>query len=485
MKSARYVKIALLFIVLGGAGAGYMVLSANGIGFFNTKTYETVLADASGLSTRSKIYLAGVQVGQVQDIQLTGNEARLRIAFLKDVEIREDAVISRRPSSLLGTSVLNLDPGTELSPIALPGSFISSAPTGGDLDAAMHMVQDLGGQLNLLLEDFRTNQMAFLSVSLEAVSSIAQRLDAQSDAQIDRIARILESAALITERTERILRGGEGEISSSFTEIYESMANLRAITGDIPSGRGNLGQALYDENLYQSILSTAERTEDAAEKLGEALGSISSLARTADGVVMSAGEIVDRALGLGIQVDANARYDVIAQSMRAGASIRLDPISNDRWYRIGVSSAPEGVASRTVKETFDSSGNLVLWEDTIETRYGVSVDAELARKFGILTLRGGLFETTAGVGMDLQPIDRISLSGELFNFQFGELPNLRSSLTFYPFFNPDSDNFWNWIYLRGGINNALGDNRDFFFGGGLRFFDREVRGLVGLVPVFN
>ncbi|MDR1803814.1 MAG: hypothetical protein LBQ94_09435 [Treponema sp.] len=37
----------------------------------------------------------------------------------------------------------------------------------------------------------------------------------------------------------------------------------------------------------------------------------------------------------------------------------------------------------------------------------------------------------------------------------------------------------------GGVNNILNDNRDYFFGGGLRFADREVKGLIGLIPAFN
>ena len=484
MNSANYIKIALFFLVLGGAGAGYVVLSSDGLSSFNTETYEVVLADASGLSTRSKVYLAGVQVGKVQDIELIGNEARLKIAFVKDVEIRRNAVISRRASSLLGTSVLSLNPGTELTPIVPPGSVISSAPAPGDIGAAMNVVQDMGEQVTLLLEEFRTNQMALLAVSLETFNSIAKKIDNQSEAQLGRISRILESVALISERTEGILRSGEGDINDSVTDIREAVANIRSITGEIAAGRGNLGQAVYDGHLYESILATAEKTEDAAGKLGEALGNISSLAKNADGVVTNAGEIVNKVLGLGIQFDANARYDFLAQTARAGASIRLEPNSNDRWYRIGVSSTPDGVASRTVKETIDSTGN-VRREDTTETKYSISVDAELARRFGFFTLRGGLLESTAGIGMDLQPLNWISLSGELFQFKSGEYPNLRGTLTFYPFFNPDSNKLWNWFYLRGGINNALNGDRDYFLGGGLRFADREVKGLVGLVPVFN
>ena len=94
-------------------------------------------------------------------------------------------------------------------------------------------------------------------------------------------------------------------------------------------------------------------------------------------------------------------------------------------------------------------------------------------------------ESTAGVGFDIQPLSWLSLSGEVFNFQTGMMPNLRSTITYYPFFDPDSEKPWNWIYLRAGVNNTLNDKRDFFLGGGLRFADREAKGLVGLLPVFN
>ena len=485
MTTANYIKIALFFVILGGAGTTYIVLSANGIGAFNTKTYEAVLTDATGLSTRSKVYLAGVSVGKVHHIQLNGNEARIKILLLNDVEVRRDAVLSRKPSSLLGTAVLSLDPGTELSPIVPPGSLISTAPPAGDINAAMGLVQDLGGQINLVLDEFRANQLALLSISLDTFNSIARKVDDQSEAQLERISRILESAALISERTERILRNNEGDIGGSVTDIHEALANMRSITDEIAAGRGNIGQAVYDERIYNTILSTLEKTESAAGKLGDAIDNINTLAKTTDGVVSSAGEIVNKAVGLGIQVDTNARYDVLAQTMRASASLRLDPVSNDRWYRVGVSSAPDGIISRTVKETYDGSGVLQDYEDTTETKYTVAIDAELARRFGFLTLRGGLLESTAGIGVDLQPVKWASLSGELFDFRTGEIPNLRGTLTFYPFFNPDSDKPWNWIYLRGGINNALTDNRDYFFGAGLRFADREVKGLVGLVPVLN
>jgi phospholipid/cholesterol/gamma-HCH transport system substrate-binding protein len=484
MNMTRYVKIALFFVTIGTAGAGYIVLSSDGLNAFNTTTYEAVIPDATGLSTRSKVFLAGVPVGKVKEIILTGNEARLKISLLKNVEIRQDATLARKSSSILGTSVLALNPGQESAPMVLPGTRIGTESAAGDMNSIFKTVQEMGDQMSGLLEEFQNNQMALLAISLETFNSIAGKIDRQSDDQLEKISRILESTALITERTERILGRSESDIESSMADIRGALSNIEDITGEIREGRGNIGRSIYDDRLYESILSTAEKAEEAAEKLKEALDSVNSLAQNMDGVVSGAGEIVDRAVGLGIQVDTNAHYDFMARQARASASLRLDPRSGDRWYRIGVSSAPDGVSRRTVKET-TGSGGAVSREDITETRYSIAFDAELARRFGMLTLRGGLLENSAGFGLDIQPLRWAALSGEVFRFKEGAVPNFRGALTVYPFFDPNSNKPWNWLYFRGGINNTFSDNRDFFIGGGLRFADREVKGLVGLVPVLN
>ncbi|MDR0877855.1 MAG: MlaD family protein [Treponema sp.] len=484
MKVSRYVKIALFFIVMGTAGGAYIILSGDGLSDFNTKVYEVVLTDATGLSTRSKIYLAGVAVGKIKEIHLEGNEARLKVAFLKNVEIRSNATISRKSSSILGTSVLSLEPGSAVSPLVPPGSRIGSQPEGGDLSAIMGTVQELGGQLSELLKSFQENQLALLSVSLETINSIAGKINYESDAELERVSRILESTAVITERLEQLMADSGVSGIERPGDLYGALENIRFITEEVRQGQGNLGRIVYDEQLYAALLSAVQRIDDASAKIQTALDSIDGLVRNADGVVTDAGVIVKKAVGLGVEFDAFGRYDVISDQMRAGASLRLAPGSNDRWYRVGVTSAPNGVASRTVKETTEDGPINVKY--TTETKNSFSVDAELARRFGMLTLHGGLLESTAGLGVDLQPWKWVSLSGEVFDFQKDRAPNLRGTVTVYPFFDPNSDKPWNWLYLKGGIDNALvDDKRDYFFGGGLRFTDSEIKGLVGLIPALN
>ncbi|MCL2809555.1 MAG: MlaD family protein [Treponema sp.] len=468
MKLTGYVKIALFFIVLGIAGGVYIVTSANNLNDFNTNEYETIVTDATGLTTRSKVYQAGVIIGRVKGVTLSENTAVLRVAILKDIPVREGAVITRKASSILGTSILALEPGGTTLPVIPPGGRIRSAKDASDMSAVMDTVQDLSGQISSILRDFQQNQLLLLSISLETFNSIAQKLDANTDAELERVSRILESIAYISE--------------------------------EIVRGQGNISQAIFDDQLYVNLLSASYGTETAIFKLQDALESINSVALSAGTmfesatvvidnagtIIDNAGTIVEQAVGLGVQVDTFGSYFTQANQVQAGASIRIIPKSNDRWYRVGVSSIPNGHNTRTVTNIYDSAGVLEKYEDTTVTNYStVAIDAELARIIGLVTIRGGLIENSGGVGVDVYPLNWIGVSGELFNFRTGAAPNLRGTVTFYPFFDPDSDKPWNWLYLKGGINNTLSSSRDFFVGGGVRFNDREVKGLVGLIPALN
>ncbi|MDR2072436.1 MAG: MlaD family protein [Spirochaetaceae bacterium] len=454
MKISRYVKIASFFIILGAAGTGYIIMSSSGFSRFNTKEYELTIQDATGLSSRSRVYMAGVPVGKVEEISLEKGQARITIAVLRNVEIRRGSRISRRSSSLLGTAMLYLDPGPVTEALLPAGSLIGAdTESAGLMEAASE-----------ILREFQSNQMALLTISLETFNSIAAKIDRRTEEELERISRILESAALISERVDRLLASREEDIGMALLEIRLAMENIRQISGEVALGRGNLGQVIYDDRLYNSLLSTVKETEQAVVKL--------------QGVLDGAGEFVNRTNGMGIMVDSRANYGFTSSNVRAGASLRLEPSSGDRWYRVGINGVPEGISSRVVTTT--SSGGVTTTQDKTETRYNFSVDAELARRFGIITIRGGLLESTAGIGVDIQPFRQFAVSGELFNFRNGALPNLRGTLTVYPFFNPDANNPLNWIYLQGGIYDALSADRDLFLGGGLRFSDRDIRGLVGI-----
>ncbi|MDR1390555.1 MAG: MlaD family protein [Treponema sp.] len=445
MNVTRYAKVALFFVVLGAVGIGYVVLSADGFSGFNTVAYSAVLPDATGLSQQSKVYMAGVQVGKIDGISISGRQARIKMAILKDVELHEGATIARRSSSILGTSMIALDPGNDFEPVLPPGSMLGTT-RGGDL---MSVASDV-------LEEIRNNHLQLLEVSIQTFNSIAGKLDAVMDAELAKISEILDNAVNITANVDYILSAHGEDISLSLSEVRLALQNIRAISDQIASGEGTVGELIYDDSLYNEV-------EVAVVKLQTAI----------DG----ANEFLARANNMGLLIDTGANYGFNSKNVRAGASLVLEPASGDRWYRLGVNGAPDGISTRTVTTT---SGTATSYEDKTETKYTFSIDAEIARRFGMVTVRGGLLESTAGLGVDIRPVRWVALSGEVFKFKNDSLPNLRATATFYPFYNPEANNPLNWLYLKAGVYDTLNKDRDFFLGGGVRFSDREIKGLAGM-----
>ncbi len=451
MDVGRYVKIGIFFISLTVAGTGYVLMSTDSFGTLNTKIYEVALQDATGLSTNSKVFLSGVAVGKIRSIELDGSQAVLRVAFHKDVDIYEDAEVSRRSSSILGTSMLVLDPGNPLRANLASGGRIQPSAYAGDMGSLMGSAQDLAGGLADFIRDIQENQYQLIGATLESLSSFSQKMDSRLDAELDRVSEILISTASIVESVDRLMLSRETEFSEAVGDISQILANLNKASEALNRGDGSAGRLLKEDDAYEGLLTILHETEETLRKIQTGIDGAEGLIESTKLVVEDAGGIVSQASGLSVHVDTHSYYHFLASDLSAQASLYLLPRKGDRWYRLGVNT-------------------------------GSTIDVELARRFGYIVLRGGMLEGTAGLGIDVNPLDWASLSVEALQFAKGGLPNLRARFRLYPFFNPDSEKLWNWIYLDMGMREILSEERDFYFGAGLRFADSEVRGLIGLIP---
>jgi hypothetical protein len=73
-----------------------------------------VFDDVSGLVEKSRITIAGINVGQIDKIELVGERARVWIRV--NTPLRADARISKKQASLLGEYYLQLTPGATRRP---------------------------------------------------------------------------------------------------------------------------------------------------------------------------------------------------------------------------------------------------------------------------------------------------------------------------------------------------------------------------------
>jgi len=107
-------RVGLLVIVAGASFFAFFMFARKG--GLNEKESTRVWAyfrDASGLSAKSRVQIAGIPVGEINQITLEGTRAKVWLRIRKDVDLREDAVLTKRSESLLGDYLLDLNPGTE------------------------------------------------------------------------------------------------------------------------------------------------------------------------------------------------------------------------------------------------------------------------------------------------------------------------------------------------------------------------------------
>jgi phospholipid/cholesterol/gamma-HCH transport system substrate-binding protein len=107
-------RVGLLVITAGVFFSAFFVFTRKG-GLSDKDSINVWAAfrDASGLSPKSRVQIAGIPVGEISGITLEGTRAKVWLRIRKDVSLREDAVLTKRSESLLGDFLLDLNPGTE------------------------------------------------------------------------------------------------------------------------------------------------------------------------------------------------------------------------------------------------------------------------------------------------------------------------------------------------------------------------------------
>ncbi len=456
---SRLAKIGLFVIVIAAVGSYYIVRSWDGFSSRNTYRVEVMMDDASGLTVDAEIFMAGVPVGTIEAIQLREGRARVVLAVSEEVELYEDATVVKEASSLLGTSIVELDPGGVGGAQLGGGDRIRNVSVQGEFGRTLETAESAGDEITALVQELRRQHIEILERSLLAVERIANRIDRRSAQDLEEVSLIIAEVSATVERISLLVDRRDEDIDRSIVSMQRSIRNVEEVTGQVRSGEGNVGRALYDDELYDRVVGAAEETE----------------------------ALVKQIRGLGVQVGFESAYLTERQAAQSQFSLRLLPNSENGYYEIGVVDTPEGLTEEeTVVEQVTGGGSTTT--TTTERRVTsdeIRFNALIARHFGPVTLRGGLIESTGGVGLDLRLVEQFALSGEVFGFG-GDGPNLRAGGTVFPLYQPERNRPWYWLYLSGGVADIL-DTEGItpYFGGGLRFTDEDIRGLVGLIPMGN
>jgi len=489
---SRLVKIALFVIITGTGSVFYIMETVESVDAPDTYMVKAIIDDASGLLPGTGVHVAGVNVGRVREVELIEGQAQLLMEISTEVKLHHDAIVQRTMQSMLGNSIVTLIPGSPSYPMIEDGQMIRNVSSKTTMDRMFLSGEKAAAEMSQFMDDFNTflNQggyqtvqevldltkqtvattnslveknLVLLSESLENIKRITARMDQTSEDDMRDLSALITHTAAIAEQIDTLLQNestGVGEsldsLKISIDSLNASLANIESITGKIEAGEGNIGRLVNDEELYERI----------------------------DRVTQNVDEFVSSAVGMDVQVGFRSEYLTFQNRLKNHAEVRFVPPSASKYYSLGIVAGPsyntkETITHEVVTGTMSSDTTTT---ETVMTN-DVKLSAQLARSFGPLTLRGGLIENSAGIGINFQPVEQLSVSTEVFDFGQEDVPYVRSYGTIYPLFNPESSNLLHWLYISGGVDNAFhSDDRDFFVGLGMRLTDNDLRSILPFIP---
>ena len=236
-----------------------LILAIGGQGGFTWQQYElrTRFPDVKGLKSGAVVRVAGVEVGKVAAVELSGSEVDvvLRVHEANRPRITSESRASIGSLSLLGEPVIDISPSLEGTPLA-DGDYLPAGRAAGQLaDVAEGATQSLE-QVTSLLQDLRAGR-----------GTIGKLF---TDEQLYReINGLLESANVVAGELGR----GQGTLSmlirdpSAYKRFDAALADLQQTIGRINAGQGTLGRLLTDDALARSLTSASANFDEVSGRL--------------------------------------------------------------------------------------------------------------------------------------------------------------------------------------------------------------------------
>ncbi|MCC6403795.1 MAG: MCE family protein [Fimbriimonadaceae bacterium] len=415
------------FVVLFGV-LGLAALNVLQAGLFAPKTdaYFAEFDDAGGVAVGSPVMLAGVQVGQVEKVNLTPEgRARLALSIEAGTALPRDSV-AVVPASLLAIGDTRvLLHGTAASGRLMPGSVIRGALASPLESMGLNLDSTLDEMNRTLVAVRQTVEDEELKQGVKQLIGSLDRTTARFGGVAGRVDTLLARNQSVMEQSLRSASASLANLQAVSTEVRKLVASgelqgkttalMDSLQAAVNDGRGLVGdlramandpkmRASIDETLENVKVISASGTRVAADaelmakngvKVSEEatllMKKANSLADEVDSLIKKFNKTVDditergKGFSSGVQIEATVMGETRPGRLRTDLNATI-PIGQERL-------------SLGLYDAFESN----------------KVNLQFVRSFGSRTdLRYGVYASKPGIGVDYALAPRVGLRADVF-----------------------------------------------------------------------
>jgi len=312
--------------------------------------------------------------------------------------------------------------------------------------------------LSDILRDVRATTASLRTVmqgNEQRFERILANIDAFSDtlkSETPSLVRKLE------EMSERV----SGVVGDNRENLKESIENLKTASARLDNTLDAAGK----------VMAKIDRGEGTLGKLVNDNTAHASLTDTLDGI----NRYVRKTEQLKTFVDYRLEWQQGPSEFKHYVNLRLQPTA-DKYYTIGVVDDPRGKFSSSTSTVTVNGTPTTISEEKFDNKLKVS--ALIARKFSGLTVKGGVIESTGGLGLDYELLkNRLTVGADAWDFSRKDLP---PHLKLYGNYDIVKN-----LFVTGGVDDVLATERNLrtlFLGFGIKFADEDLKTVLGAVPI--
>ncbi|NEW60303.1 MCE family protein [Sulfurovum sp. bin170] len=444
--------------------------------------------DGSGLKSKAKVKLKGVNIGYVESILLENNNVITHLLIDDGVEIPDDSIIIVSQDSLLGGKFLDIRPGSSTDSLKAnmllekqeKQSSIADASTAAD-----EAFQEIKLLVNEIRDMLNSGAKDDIEESLANINEFTKLLASISTEDNETIHEILENAnetikgfktvgGDITKTTEKFNKTAD-EFTSVAQNFNRDLPAIMAKIDSITSYLDSIGATL-DAKLPTAIdkfVKLEDNLNDTIEKkdssLNKALTSVDGFFTEGTETMEKIDKYLDSMIKseLHVELRADEVYDDGGYA-KTHFNLALKPDAT-RYYMIGLTSAPSFEKDDEFSRGFAGNKKHESGEYLFSAQYG--------KRFDDLLFRIGIIEGAGGFGVDYFGWnDTLKISANLYDFNAvndirGNNPNLSTTVR-YQFFRHIN------AYLS--ANNLFNSQANSVSAGfGVSFVDNDLKNLLG------
>jgi phospholipid/cholesterol/gamma-HCH transport system substrate-binding protein len=276
-----------LFVALAVLAAAIILEMVGGIDEFRRGKHVIALFNnVQDLKVGDRVKMAGVEVGRVQDIQLTNNKVMVVMKLRPVAEVRTDSTATIKFTGLLGQNFVSVDFGTPRGELLKDNQYISTAEQ-ADLSAIMQKLDNVAAGVENVtrsftgfkietfvgpLREFITANKDPLTVTISNLQVTSALLSSQIAQGKGTLGKLIQDESLYNSALSTV-----SNLQDTATEIKATVADARKVVDQVNTGQGTVGKLMKDDTLYRETTESMTNLKEILQKINQGNGTVGKL----------------------------------------------------------------------------------------------------------------------------------------------------------------------------------------------------------------